>query len=564
MKRIIFTIYDDIELNTEIDKAAAFAISQYFDKLVNNKKDYAESIGAEFKFYHNTLSEAFNYDDTAFTNSNLYKHHLFATLADQYDQVMYVDMDVLFNTTKNVFEEIDLSKGIAVKDQDDQIISKDVHKALMKHFGKRNPTLKYHITKDLLDGRDNHVINTGIMIGNSEHIKLLKYVDRLPEIVKQIENKRANVIEEDRLTYIRNFFYPNNEAIFSYILEQYNIPYQLLDDTWHDIRDDKPKESPFGDAVHFINKRFNAFFNDKSKVIYSLYIKIDDDNLDNPGTYAGDKINKSKRTQLQLEKYYDRLVETKKQYAESIGADFILFERDDEYLSFAKKYSYMSEYNIVNLYKIYLLDKLCNQYDYALYLDFDVYCRKPIDIFNILNCDYFIQCQFNTSDELKINNEPSYIEHYNYDFRSPHSKYWNAHALLNEYDLEPDNFVFNTGIVAASKNVIQQLNYFGDLDEVLDIMTDLQKDSMYPPQIQNVFGYDNETIFSFKVVQNNVPHRTLDNIWHFKHYASVAVGDKTESEVKQNMRIQSYKAEIAEKDPIFVHFISKQFELEYD
>ena len=40
-------------------------------------------------------------------------------------------------------------------------------------FGMRNPTLKYYITKDLLNGKDNHVINTGIMIGNSSDIKKL-------------------------------------------------------------------------------------------------------------------------------------------------------------------------------------------------------------------------------------------------------------------------------------------------------------------------------------------------------------------------------------------------------
>lgn len=563
MKRVIFTSYDDITGNTDLDHAAKVAVEEYFDRLVANKKEYAKLVGADFILYHNKMDEWLP-EELEFTKVNLYKHHLMASLAEEYDEVMYVDMDVVFNTTENVFEVFDLSKGIVIKDQDDAVKSKDHKKIVFRDVGARNPTLKYHITKDLLGGKDNHVLNTGIMIAKSEHIRMIQYIDRLPGIIKKIEKKKN---AKNSFSTIREFYYPNNESIFSYILEHYKIPYQIMDAEWHDIRDDSHttnEKDSYGKLIHFINKGFHAFFKDKTRAIFSLYIKIEDQNLDNPGTYAGDTMNKSKRTQLKLETFYDQLIKTKTDYAEAVDADFFLFERDDQYAEFAKNYSYMSEYNIVNLYKIYLLDQLCKKYDHVLYLDFDVHCRKTTNIFNTLNCDYFMMCQFNYPEEVGIKTTKDYFDEYKYDFRSPHSKYWNAHALLNEYDLDPNNNVFNTGIILSSKKVMEKLGYFDDLDEILELMTELKEDSMYPEKIQEAFGYDNETIFSFKIIQNEVPVRTFDNVWHWKHYGTTASSLSDASEVKKHMLKQTFNNRMSVEDPIFVHFISKQLELVYE
>ena len=573
MKRIIFTVYDDLKTqehnNVDLDISAQIQVAEYMDRLVNNKKEYAKSCGVDFKFFHNTMGDKnLGKTDIAFTNSNLYKHQLLAELANEYDQVMYVDMDVVFNTTENVFDKIDLSKGIAVKDQDLEVHSKSYSEALKLSFGMRNPTLKYFITKDLLGGKDNHVINTGIIIGNSSDIKKFQYVKRLPAIVKRIAKLKAESIKDGKLNWIRHFFYPNNESIFSYILEKHKIPYQILDDAWHDIRDDQIVDRPYGKIIHFINKQFHAFFNDKTKVVYSLYIRIKDANFDDSGSVPGEpNVLKPKRTQEKMDYYYDQLIADKKRYAESIGAEFIMFERDKMYEDFLKKYSNMSEYDTINLYKIFLLEKLADKYDLVLYLDFDVYCRRDIDIFNTINCTNFLRCNFKTTYDLNINNTLFYFSNYIKDFRHPESKYWNTHALLSECDLDIDNAcVFNTGIIAASSEMIKSLDFFGDLEEVIEMMTELKEDeaSMYPPQIQKAFGYDNETIFAFKIIANNVNYKDLDDkIWHYKHYGTTGISSNIEEKVKNSIRKEAYKGAMAEHNPVFVHFISKQLELAY-
>jgi hypothetical protein len=37
---------------------------------------------------------------------------------------------------------------------------------------------------------------------------------------------------------------------------------------------------------------------------------------------------------------------------------------------------------------------------------------------------------------------------------------------------------------------------------------------MYPKNIQRVFNYDNETIFSYKLISNNVQSTLLGDMWH--------------------------------------------------
>ena len=562
MKRVIFTCYDDLQDKDDKFNNLTFQqnqIKDYFDRLIENKAKYAEHIGAQFIFYHNQMS---NYvlDDVGleFTKANLYKHYLMAELAQEYDEVMYIDMDVIFNTKKNVFEELDLSKGIHVRDQDDEVRSKINKEVLLSQIGNRSATIKYHITKDMLGGRDCHVMNTGIMIGKSEHIKLIKFQERIKGLIEKIYD-----IEKD--TFLRMYYYPNNESIFSYILEEYNIPYVLMEERWHTLIEEDPKHLDWNEIeiAHFLNKKFNAFFNDKTKCIYSLYIQIPDERLDNPVGPSDDTVNKSKRTQERLAKYKDNLLFNHALYAEKIGAEYKHFERDDEYEQFFERFPNLSEYDVVNLYKVYLLDKLTKEYDLVLYVDFDVYFTTYIDVFNHIKGEHCFACKAETATDTGIFVSNEYWKEYNRDFRSPHTKYWNAHALLTNEDFDGDNLVFNTGIMMASKKVMEQIDYFSDIDEVLDTMTELKEFSMYPDKVQSQFGYDNETIMGYKVAKNNVPVHRLSDTFHYRHYyTTIKTFDNTTQEYRKEKHILN--AKIKEHNVQLVHFISKNFGLVFD
>jgi len=562
-KRVIFTSYDDLIIKklSHVDSAKSKMVKEYLDKLVKNKKDYAKAIGADFIFYHNEMKDYtyHNLKQSEFTKVNLYKHDLMANLTDDYDEILYVDMDVVFNTNLNIFDEHDLSQGIHIADMNKDISDKDKSSLLFSNLGLRSSTLKYHITKDLLDGQDNNVINTGIILGQSNHIKQIKFTDRVREAVEKIEklkNNKEDVFEQQ--------YYPNNESIFSYILEKYDVPYVLLTEKWHQIIDETARDID-GYCLHFINKQFNAFYKTKSQCIFSIHIEIPDDKLDNPKGYSGLEISKSQMVKNQFIKYSHSLLENHSNYADSINADYFHYGRDAKYEKFKTRFPDLSDYDVINLYKIFLLDELTKKYDHVLYVDFDVYFKDSYSIFDFLPLDYLLCCKYTFKGDILIpkKNISLYFKTYDRDFRNPNTKYWNTHAMLVEEGLDGDNDVFNTGIVLASKYTMEKLDYFSDIEDTIALMKYLKEDeySLYSGGLQSQFGYDNETIFSYKIKNNSVPYYNLEDAWHYT--SMLDHGDALTPGTRYwDMAKAKYDAECKEKNVSIVHFISKNFALE--
>jgi lipopolysaccharide biosynthesis glycosyltransferase len=563
MKRVIYTLYQNTTKSGDIVAPGDWENhNEYFDRLLQCKKDYAKICGADFKFYENTVEEWDTSEvvvSSQFVKINLYKLHLFEELAKEYDEVLYLDLDVIINTEVNIFDTFDLNKGLVFRIKNDEIVTKDISQTMSLHdVGMRNPTVKYHITKELLGSdSDPNVINTGILLGDSKHIGMLKFSERLPEISMRIEKA------VDFYHYIKIAYTPNNEAIFSYLIEDHNIPYQTIGHEWHDIRNMEFVYEPFGKFVHMINKNFYLFYKDKTQVIFSIHMDIPDNKLDQPGKYPGDNITKAVRTKNAMNQYYNALYKNKADYAAAIGVDFCMVGYDEAFEKFAEQYPLLTIYDIINLYKIHLLDVFAEKYDQVLYLDFDVVCMSNDSFFDHNNCDTHVCCMFDNfkeraADEFKKRK----IEDWCHDHRSPFTKYWNAHALSMEYDAEPTDSVFNTGIVGASKKSLSKLRFFEDMPDIIDTMTELkQDDSMYPGPVVEQFGYDNETIFGFKSAMNSTPIGYLGSRWHAVSRANPLLYSAGRNDADVARAQSQFDAFIKDKKPVFVHMISKQFEL---
>ena len=258
-------------------------------------------------------------------------------------------------------------------------------------------------------------------------------------------------------------------------------------------------------------------------VIFSIYVDIADENLDNPGWWENGvqiKTNKSLETKLAFLRNYEKLNQVKKDYAESIGADYILFENDNQYKdyfkSFKKNYPQISEYDVVNFYKQWLMLKMAEKYDNVCYLDFDVIPNTKEDIFKAHKIDTHFACAENNS--LAVWGKIIDSNRYNTCIRNPASKYWNCHAMLFQEGYEPETDVFNTAIMVSSSKIINQLNYFGNFDETLKLMSFVKNDknSIYPHNIKRVFGYDNETVFAYKRVVNKIEIDYITDDWHWR------------------------------------------------
>ena len=234
------------------------------------------------------------------------------------------------------------------------------------------------------------------------------------------------------------------------------------------------------------------------RVIYSLYIEVPDDEF-------VDNIETNLNTKKQFKQNYIKLLANKQWYADQINVNFKMFEYNDykEYHHyFKKKYPFITTYNIINFYKLHLLYELSKSYDEILYLDFDVVCLTKDNFFETWNLNKGI-CVYNNSSLVK-------------------------------------SIGINTGIIGANKNYINQLKYFDDFDKDINLMTQLKFDyDIFPKKIVDFFGYDNETLFSVKLKEHNVPVQWLDNVWHYFFYDQGFIPKETK----------------------FVHTINKKFDI---
>jgi GTPase SAR1 family protein len=238
----------------------------------------------------------------------------------------------------------------------------------------------------------------------------------------------------------------------------------------------------------------------ENKVVFSIFIDIPEDRLDNPGWYDQGKqviTDKSKVTKLALLNNAELVTERQKQYANDIGADYILFQYDSTYKKFfndiKNRFTEISEYDIVNFYKHRVMRDLADQYEYVCYLDFDVVPNTTDCIFQSHNVDKMMAVA--ESNRLAFRGQNMHPDLYNLCIRNPATKYWNTHALLMEEGYDPENDVFNTGIMAASSEVIKQLDYFKDFDNIINLMS--------------------ESVFSYCVKSREIQIEYLAKEWHW-------------------------------------------------
>lgn len=264
-----------------------------------------------------------------------------------------------------------------------------------------------------------------------------------------------------------------------------------------------------------------------NKCIFSLYIDIDEDKFDR------DKdLEKNILTKNQLSTHYNFLVDTHKKYALDCQADYHIFRNDDQYKQYEKyfleNHPYISHYNILNFYKIHLLYDLSSKYDEVVYFDLDIVPMTSESIFDLNFEKNGIAVRVNHEKDSnmylrelkpeKIYQQEKWFEktQRTHSVRSPTAKYWNCRAMLIESGYSGDNDVYNTGIVGAHRDHLEKLGYFDNFENDISLMHSLtREEGMWPNYIKSRFGYDNETLMSYKMILNNVEKLDLDDTWHY-------------------------------------------------
>ena len=261
------------------------------------------------------------------------------------------------------------------------------------------------------------------------------------------------------------------------------------------------------------------------RIVYSVYVDVPAEEHYGQSKLKYDTPEKASVTVNAFKKHYTKLVESKKKYAESIGATFMMFGYDLRYQSFEQKLlkvcSDLTGYEVVNFYKIHLLEELSKDYDEILYLDFDAVPLTNESFFDCWDLSKGI-CVYNNNDHIIKDRKVSQ------GIRSPSAKYFNCQAMLIDKGLGAKNDVINTGIVGARKEDIIKLDFFGEFKDTIDLMTRLRSDtSLYPQNIVDMFRYDNETIFSYKREINKIKLQWLDDQWHYFFDKQYFIPDET-------------------------------------
>jgi len=288
MKRVIYSLYVDVpesqhyatnfdfELNhnrTRV-KETRDNFKTHYRRLLDNKIKYCDSIGVPFKmyeydeeykkyvsFFRENYPEIIDYEIV-----NFYKIKKLYDLSQEYDEILYLDFDAIPVSKDNFFEAWDLTKGICVLNNDDQIRRhKPIHKL---NQSTRSPTAKFYNAQAMLmennKSPDNNVINTGIIGVNKEHIQKLDYFENFKDTLNLMTKLR---LEEDGMfpDNIRKIFRYDNETIFSFKVKMNDVPIQWFDDEWHYFFSKQKFIPENTKIVHAICKDFDTVwrFNEK-------------------------------------------------------------------------------------------------------------------------------------------------------------------------------------------------------------------------------------------------------------------------------------------------------------
>ena len=275
MSRVIYSLYVDVPAKEHfgdsknkhdtVDKANVTinAFKNHYDRLIDTKITYAEYCEADFVMFeyddqYKTFEQNFLKDYPDFTGYeiiNFYKIHLLYVLSKKYDEILYLDFDVIPFTDESFFNSWDLSKGICVYSNNEHVI-----KNVRVNHSIRSPSAKYYNCHAMLleHGLNpkNDVINTGIIGARKEDIQKLDFFGGFKDTIDLMTELRTDTSGLYPQNIIDMFRY-DNETIFSFKREVNNIEIQWLDDKWHYFLDKQkfiPKDTKL---VHCICKDFD-------------------------------------------------------------------------------------------------------------------------------------------------------------------------------------------------------------------------------------------------------------------------------------------------------------------
>lgn len=254
MKKIIFSQYSpSVNLHPSVNQFKRDQFAKYKDLLIAKQKQYAKICSADYECFK---LDKENYDDIQF--SKLLK---FEELSEYYDEVVYLDLDVVPITKVSIFDKFDMN----------YVCSYSIKSPLDIHTVHWNNKANAWHAMDMysktcaknamlcLDGVtvSDHCINTGVLGMNKaiiDKIGLSNKLERCKDLFYQAKIDNLYPIEMSESWQL------NNEVIFTYIIEKDIIPFLNIGMPWNFILDHAISDySAAAHLIHIVNKKFDNY-----------------------------------------------------------------------------------------------------------------------------------------------------------------------------------------------------------------------------------------------------------------------------------------------------------------
>ena len=259
MKRIIFSQYNDNidQNNVSTNQYKLDQFRKYDKQLEQAQREYAERCDAEYVLHR--------LDITDYNNLQFEKILQLERYAEYYDQVLYLDFDVVPNKrAENIFNTFGdtLAMYPLFRDQHDHELKWNIENDT---YDNQNVYCKTCAKNSMLI-LDNcqtstKLYNTGVTYGSSEAIKKLNFSQQLSNMKLLLDESIEDSIYPDNIT--KNFFH-NNEVFVTYLVERDNLPCTDMNIQWNFILDGFQRQAPdVAYFTHHVNKEFEISFTEK-------------------------------------------------------------------------------------------------------------------------------------------------------------------------------------------------------------------------------------------------------------------------------------------------------------
>jgi len=252
VKRIIFSIYtDQVDNHTSVTDYKREQFRTYKRLLEQRHKQYAKYCNADY--------ELFSVDETNYDKIQFLKLIKAEELTKQYDEVLYIDFDVIPITTNIFFEAFDLNKVsmYSIPTELESIVIKwrtqDNNWHMMDMYSKCCAKNAMLLLEDVVGKKE--CFNTGVYGINKRSAELINFTGNLAYCQATFEQaSQDNIFPEE----ISRAWKPNNEVYSSFLVELNQVPYNNIGINWNFVLDHiftKPSAGCY--FIHCVNKDFS-------------------------------------------------------------------------------------------------------------------------------------------------------------------------------------------------------------------------------------------------------------------------------------------------------------------